>query len=125
MKSIAFDQQTGNFLRENGYMRYTNSDLEFLALIIHHELSLFLGEWYMAPNKGLPYIPNGQSKNQHKILLETSLRVKLTEIKGVKRVLTFVPQYDKQNRLFLVSFTVETDYGTLKDAWKSVIGGNE
>jgi len=123
MKSIALDPQTGKFVMDNGRMRYTKDDLEFLAHVVRHELSLFLGEWFMDTKKGLPYIPKRQKKSEHRKILETALRVKLMNIRGVKRVIGFVPRYDKKERLFHVDFVLKTDYGTLKDAWKNIIGG--
>ena len=123
MKSIAMDLQTGKFIRDNGRMRYTKDALEFLAHVVNHELSLFLGEWFMDTGKGLPYIPKQQRKSEHRMILETALRVKLMNIRGIKKTISFVPRYDKKERLFQVDYVVLTDYGTLKDAWKNIIGG--
>jgi hypothetical protein len=124
LKSFAIEPQSANFLRENGRMKYTKSDLEFMAQVVRHELSLFLGEWFMDESKGLPYIPKGQKyKSEHRVILETALRAKLTQIKGVKRTLSFVPLYDKRDRLYQVEFMVQTDYGVLKGAWVHVIDG--
>jgi hypothetical protein len=124
LKSFAIEPQSANFLRENGRMRYTNSDLEFLSQVVRHELSLFLGEWFMDTGKGLPYIPKEQKyKSEHRVILETALRAKLTQIKGLKRVLSFVPLYDKKDRLYQVAFEAQTDYGTLKETWQNIIDG--
>jgi len=124
MKSIAIDPQTSNFLRRNGRMRYTETDLEFLAQIIRHELSIFLGEWYLDKKKGLPYRPKNARKSEHRSILETALRAKLISIKGVKRILSFTPKYDKKERLYEVAYTVDTDAGLLESAWESSNGGN-
>jgi len=123
MKSIAIDPQTGKFALNNGRMRYTKDDLEFQAQVVMHELSLFLGEWFMDTKKGLPYIPKKQRKSEHRKILEAALRVKLMNIRGVKKTISFTPLYDKKERLYQVDFVLQTDYGTLKDAWKNIIGG--
>jgi len=124
MKSIAIDPQTSNFVRHNGRMRYTKTDLEFLAQVVRHELSLFLGEWYLDTKKGLPYRPPKARKSEHRSILETALRAKLISIKGIKRVLSFTPRFDKKERLYEVAFSADTDAGLLKSAWVSSNGGN-
>lgn len=123
MKGIALDPQTGNFVRENGRMRYTESGLEFMAQVIKHELSIFLGEWFMDISKGIPYRPQDSRKSQHRAVLESALRAKLTKIKGIKKVLSFIPSYDKQQRLYTVKFVVQTDQGNLNDTWKNIASG--
>jgi hypothetical protein len=124
MKSIAIDPQTSNFIRHNGRMRYTKGDLEFFAQVVRHELSLFLGEWYLNTAKGLPYRSPKARKSEHRSILETALRAKLINIKGLKKVLSFTPKYDKKERLYEVSFTAETEAGLLESAWESSNGGN-
>jgi hypothetical protein len=125
VKGIAIDPQSASFIKVGGRMRYTEDDLEFLAQVVRHEISLFLGEWFMDTSKGLPYRPTAMRKSEHRGILEAALRAKLTRIKGLKRVLSFVPLYDKKDRILQVSFVVQTDYGTIEDAWKSVTGGSE
>lgn len=124
MKSIALDPQTATFIRENGRMRYTKTDLEFLAQVVRHELSIFLGEWYLDITKGLPYRPPKARKSEHRSILETALRAKLVSIKGVKKVLSFTPNYDKKERLYEVAFSAETEVGLLESTWESSSGGN-
>ena len=89
--------------------------------MVRHELSLFLGEWFLDPGKGLPYRPATARKSEHRTILETALRSKLISIKAVKKVIYFMPQYDKRERLYQVSFAVETDAGVVESSWKSTI----
>lgn len=124
MKSIAIDPQTAKFVRHNGRMRYTKTELEFLAQVVRHELSIFLGEWYLDTRKGLPYRPPKARKSEHRTILETALRAKLISIKGIKRVISFTPRYDKKERLYEVAFSAETNAGLLESAWISN-GGND
>jgi hypothetical protein len=118
LKSFALDPQSNTFLRgANGRMRYTKDELEHLTLTVRHELSLFLGEWFMDNTKGIPYLPTSSRKSAHRVLLETAIRTKITSIKGIKRLTQFTPRYDKRERLLQVSFLAETDFGTLKSSW--------
>jgi len=123
MKSIAIDPKTANFVRENGKIRYTKTELEFLAQVVRHELSIFLGEWYLNTEKGLPYRPQTARKSEHRSILETALRAKLISIKGIKRVVEFAPQYDKKERLYEVAIAAETNVGLLETVWDSSNGG--
>jgi hypothetical protein len=118
LKSFALDPQSNTFLRgENGRMRYTKDELEYLTLVVRHELSLFLGEWFMDNTKGIPYLPKSSRKSAHRALLETAIRAKIINIKGIKRLTQFTPQYDKRERLLQISFLAETDFGTLNSSW--------
>jgi hypothetical protein len=119
MKSIAIDPQSNSFIRENGRMRYTRDELEHLGIVVRHELSLFLGEWFMDNTKGIPYLPKSARKSEHRILLETAIRAKITSIEGVKQLTEFTPGYDKRERLLEVAFSAETDFGTLKSSWSN------
>jgi len=125
LKSIAIDPQTANFIRENGRMRYTETELEFMAQVVRHELSIFLGEWYLDTSKGLPYRPPNARKSEHRSILESALRAKLVSIKGVKKVMSFNPQYDKKERLYEVAFMLNTEAGILNSFWTSGKGGND
>jgi hypothetical protein len=119
MKSLAIEPQSADFIRENGRMRYTKDEMEHLALEVRHELSLFLGEWFMDRAKGIPYLPKSSRKSTHRILLETAIRTKITGIKRIKKLVQFTPRYDKRERLLEVSFTAETEFGTLESSWSN------
>ena len=121
MKGIALDPQSANFIRENGRIRYTKNDLEFFGQVVRHELSIFLGEWYLDLRKGLPYRPPTARKSQHRSILEMAIRAKLVKIRGFKKVVSFTPRFDKRGRLYEVAFVVETEAGLLKSAWVSNI----
>jgi CRISPR/Cas system CSM-associated protein Csm3 (group 7 of RAMP superfamily) len=113
-KGIAIDPRSANFIRENGRMRYTKTPLEFMAQMVRHELSLFLGEWFLDENKGLPYLPPTAKKSEHRAILETALRSKLISIEGVKKIIYLTPRYDKRERLYQAAFAVETDAGVVE-----------
>ena len=117
MKSIAIDPRTGNFARENGRMRYTKTELEFMAQVVRHELSLFLGEWFLAIEKGLPYLPQSPRKAEHRFVLESALRAKLISINGVEKLIRLTISFDKRERLFDVSFCLKTIAGELESIW--------
>jgi hypothetical protein len=119
LKSFALDPQSNNFIRENGRMRYTKDELEHLVLVVRHELSLFLGEWFMDNTKGIPYRPTSSRKSRHRVLLETAIRAKITGISGIRKLTQFKPNYDKRERILEIVFSAETDFGVLTSSWNN------
>jgi hypothetical protein len=124
MKSFAIDPQSNTFSRQNGRMRYTRNELEHLCQVIRHEISLFYGEWFMDSSKGIPYFPTSDSKSEHRIILETALRTKVSGIKGVKRIIYFRSALDRSTRLFRVDFAVMSEYGEFESSWTNRTGAN-
>jgi CRISPR/Cas system CSM-associated protein Csm3 (group 7 of RAMP superfamily) len=100
-------------------MRYTTDELEHLTQVVRHELSLFLGEWFMDNTKGIPYLPASSRKSAHRVLLETAIRAKIISVKGIKRLTQFTPQYDKRERLLQIYFLAETEFGTMTSTWSN------
>jgi hypothetical protein len=128
MKSLALDLHDNSFIRENGKFRYTQDNLEYLAQKVRSVISIILGEWFLDPSLGIPYIPTSDNKIEHRPLLETSLRVKITAIKGIKKITSFLSDLDKATRKFSVAIIAETDEGELlelKEALDILVpGGN-
>jgi CRISPR/Cas system CSM-associated protein Csm3 (group 7 of RAMP superfamily) len=122
MKSIAIDPYTANFVRENGRLRYTKTELEFTAQKVRHELSLFLGEWFIDPEMGLPYLPGSIKKSEHRTVLESAIRAKLISIEDVNSIIEFNPRYDKSERLLEVAFVLDTKAGKLDSNWPAAGG---
>jgi hypothetical protein len=51
------------------------------------------------------------------------LRTKIISIRGVKKLISFTPEYDRRQRLYRVFFVADTDAGTLESAWENTEGG--
>jgi hypothetical protein len=126
MKSLAI--KDNRFIRENGKFRYTQGNLEYLAQKVKSVISIVLGEWFLDQSLGIPYIPKSDNKIEHRTLMETMLRTKITAVKGIKKITSFISSLDKATRNFSVSIIVETDEGELLDLTESlnglVSGGN-
>lgn len=111
MRSIAIEPNGNTLLHRNGRQRFTESNLEYLQQKMRCVLSLFLGEWYLDRSAGIPYIPASDSKAGHRAILENMIQTKVAAIKGIKKLLYFIPEYDKPMRTFSVRFAAETDTG--------------
>jgi hypothetical protein len=115
MKDFAVDPQGNKFLWNKKGLQYTGSYLEYMAQKVRCAISLFLGEWYLNKNIGIPYIPTTMEKINHRPILETSLIVTISNIKGIKRLVSFDPTYNSRDRLLKIKFVAECDNGeTLK-----------
>jgi hypothetical protein len=122
MKSLAIVPQGNSFIRENGRFRYTKDNLEYLAQKVRGVISIILGEWFLDQSLGIPYMPKSDNKIEHRPLLETTLRTKITAVKGIKKIVSFVSELNKATREFEVSIIAETDEGELIDLTESYAG---
>jgi hypothetical protein len=118
MKSLAI--KDNSFIRGNGKFRYTKDNLEYLAQKVKSVISIVLGEWFLDQSLGIPYIPKSDNKIEHRTLMETMLRTKITAVKGIKKITSFISDLDKATRNFSVSIVVETDEGKLLDLAESL-----
>jgi hypothetical protein len=112
MKDLFLEQQGNNFVVEDHRWRFTETRLEYMAQKIRHTISVFLGEWFMDRTIGIPYIPgNDIEKNMHRRMIETALQVRIGEVAGVDKFLSFSSRLDKAARVLTVDFTVQLDTG--------------
>lgn len=111
MKDFAVDSQSNNFLWNKKGLRFTQNNLEYMAQKVRCAISLFLGEWYLNKNIGIPYIPTTMEKVDHRSMLETALQVTISGVKGIKRLMSFATTYDEHNRTLRVNFIAQCDSG--------------
>jgi hypothetical protein len=111
MKDFAVDPQSNKFLWHKKGLRFTQSNLEYMAQKVRCAISLFLGEWYLNKNIGIPYIPTTMEKIDHRPMLETALQVTISGVKGIKRLMSFSTTYNERNRTLQVNFIAQCDNG--------------
>jgi hypothetical protein len=117
MKDFAITTQGNSFLRANKGFRFTEDRLEYLSQKVRCAISLFLGEWYLNVNLGVPYIPKFGNKQEHRPLIESVLQERITGVEGVKRLTYFTSRLDSAKRTLSIKFTAETDAGVLERDW--------
>jgi len=112
MKDLLLQQNSNKFAVEDHSWRFTSTRLEYLSQKIRHTISVFQGEWFMDRSIGIPYIPSETTeKNMHRRMIETALQVRIGEIPGVVKFLSFSSTLDKATRKLRVNFTVQIDTG--------------
>ena len=115
MKDFAIIPHGSKFIWERNGMRFTNNYLEYMAQKVRSAISLYLGEWYLNMKKGIPYIPTSLDKIDHRPLLETALIVTISNVKGIKKMISFQPSFDERERVYKVKFVAQCDNGEILD----------
>jgi hypothetical protein len=120
MKGLLLEQQGNKFVVRDHQWRFTETRLEYLSQKIRHTISVFSGEWFMDRTIGIPYIPGEDAgKDMHRRMIETALQVRIGEVQGVEKFISFSSQVDKATRMLTVEFTVQIDTGeTYSDSFE-------
>jgi hypothetical protein len=120
LKDFAVAPGSNKFIWNRKGLCFTGSYLEYMAQKVRCSISLFLGEWFLNKNIGIPYIPSTMEKEGHRALLETALIVTISNIKGIKRLVSFEPVYDGGKRLLKINFTAECENGETLDMGEDI-----
>lgn len=125
MKDFALEPGTNNFLMNKRGMTMTSDFLQYMQQKVRCCLSLLKGEWYLDTRLGIPYIPSwDMDKEGHRTILESAIRVKISGISGIKKLLSFSSDLDPKTRLFTVSFSAHCDNGEVLEMDNVAVGGN-
>jgi len=112
MKCLALIPQTNKFAIADHQWRFTKSKSEYIAQKIRHTISVFKGEWFMDTELGIPYIDKDDVRAyMHRRMILTALQVRIGEVQGVERFLSFTSSLDKGTRILRVDFVVQLDTG--------------
>ena len=112
MKTLLLQQNSNKIAVEDCRWRFTKNRFEYIAQKIRHTISVFQGEWFLNRSIGIPYIPDETiKKNMHRRMIETVLQVRIGDIDGVEKFISFNSKLDNSTRKLLVEFTVQIDTG--------------
>jgi hypothetical protein len=112
MKTLFLEQQSNKFVVEDHRWRFTETRLEYISQKIRHTISIFKGEWFMDKTIGIPYIPGEEvDRYMHRRMIETALQVRIGEVGGVEKFLSFSSSLNKATRILMIEFTVQIDTG--------------
>ena len=85
-----------------------------VAQAIGIRLRTFAGEWFLDTGHGVPYFERVFGK-QRPELVEAVLRAQILSVRGVTRLTAFSLYLEPGTRIARVSFTAETNEGTVKE----------
>ena len=112
MKDLLLEQNSNKFRVEDHRWRFTENRLEYVSQKIRHTISVFKGEWFMDRSLGIPYIPGENVERvMHRRMIETALQVRIGEVEGVEKFISFSSTLDKATRQLRIDFTVQIDTG--------------
>ena len=126
MKDFALEPITTNFLWNKRGLQMTSDFLQYMQQKVRCCLSLIKGEWYLDTRVGLPYIASwDMTKSSHRSILESAIRVKITSIDGIKKLISFSSELDAKTRQLSVSFSAQCDNGETLEMSNVAVGGTE
>jgi len=112
MKDLLLNQNSNTFTVQDHSWYFSETRLEYLSQKIRQTISIFQGEWFMNRGIGIPYIPDENvNKNMHRRMIETALQIRIGEIEGVEKFLSYTSYLDKSTRKLIIDFTVQIDTG--------------
>lgn len=74
-------------------------------------LLMFLGEWFMNTDFGVPYVESILVKNPKMAAINAILRARILDVPGVNRVISLTPTFDRASRALRVVFEMDTAEG--------------
>lgn len=74
-------------------------------------LLMFLGEWFLDTDFGVPYLEQILVKNPKFAGINALLRARILNVPGVTRILSLTMDMDRARRELVVSFAAETPFG--------------
>lgn len=86
-----------------------------VALAVRIAINTFRGEWFLNTDAGVPYFQNilGRKVVATTAEFDSVIRAAILAVEGVNRVVSFESSFDHRNRVYEVSFTVDTEYGPI------------
>jgi hypothetical protein len=123
MKDLLIEPNSNKIAVRDHRWRFTETRLEYVAQKVRHTISIFSGEWFLDRTIGIPYIPDENTeKNMHRRMIETALQVRIGEVEGVEKFISYSSNFNNASRILTVEFTLQIDSGeTYSDS--VLIGG--
>ena len=101
----------GDYTFGNGQLNFYRNDPLGVAQAVVTRLRLWAGEWFLDLVEGTPYQINALGKHTA-ASADPMIRDRILNTEGVTAILAYDSYFDADNRIFHVSVTIETLYGT-------------
>lgn len=109
-RDFKIDQTTGDVSLSAGDIALVGG-VESIAQAAKISLQLFLGEWFLDEEKGVPWFEEVLVKGPNLVAVRGMFRKKLLEVPGVMDVLQLDLQLTNATRTLRVGFRCSTDVG--------------
>ena len=90
-------------------------DSEAVAQNVKTRLLLILGEWFLDTTDGVPYLEQIFVKPADLQLVESILKSRIVDTKGVDSLNTFEMIFNRETRMLVIIASVNTIYGTTEN----------
>lgn len=105
-------------LGDDGDLAFTGGDLRMVASVaqaVRVNLSFVRGEWFLAPEVGLPYYTEVLVKPALLQQIGALFRRAILETPGVRDILSLTVSFDGPTRVLTVRFAADTDEGEISE----------
>jgi hypothetical protein len=111
VRNLKIDPVTGGFVLAGGVLQFVE-DGDAVAQAVRCELKTFLGEYFLDPTRGVPYIQMGRDKRTSPLVFGSVVRRIILAVPGMRSVDTMAFNYDPETRELDVAWSGTTVYST-------------
>ena len=101
---------TNDYSFGNGQLNYFINTPAAVGQVVETSLLLFLGEWYLNTDDGMPWFESVLGKHT-KVQADNAIQDYILKVEGVVDIGTYESIIDPVQRRFTVMMTVDTVYG--------------
>ena len=112
MYDIAMDINTNDIVLQGGDIMMIDN-AERVAQQIAIALRFWLGEWFLNTTDGVPYLEYILVKQPNMAHVRQILTEQIQSVEGVKAVTNMELTFNQRERIMLVEYTADTDYGLI------------
>jgi hypothetical protein len=95
-----------------GQVNFFQDDPVGVAQAVVTRLRLWLSEWFLDINEGMPWV-EGVLGKKSKSTADSTIRSHVLETQGVLEIIEYASQLDPDNRKLSVQIELDTIYGTI------------
>lgn len=112
MRNLKIDPLTGDLSLAGGKPLFVE-DQEAIAQAIRSALRTVMGEWFLDPTLGVPYIEAGQNRSTNPFVLGSVVKAKILAVPGVRSVDSMQFSLDRLTRRLSIAFAATSVFGAL------------
>jgi len=120
-KNLYLDVNTKDLtIGDNDNLRFTENNVEFVAQKIENRLLFFLGEWYLNPDLGIPYLDNVDRRDKSKNIFVKNPDLNMVnsifinevfDIDEIEEIEKFETEFDTSLRKYTITWSVKITTG--------------
>lgn len=105
--------QNDDYSFGQGQVNFHKDTPEAVAQAVLTRLRLWLTEWFLDIEEGMPWVEGVLGKRE-KEAADNTIRTHVLETQGVTQIVEYASQYDADNRTLSVQLEIDTIYGQIK-----------